>query len=86
MLDLRVLFRARETRDKADSACKNVQHLAARYINQTHLLETTIDNSRQSFPKTAHRLAGYGRTLATICISFLLYVARHGDIEFNGIK
>lgn len=45
-----------------------------------------MDNGCESSPKIAYGRAGYGRTFATRLLSLVLDVARHGNVEFSGIK
>jgi hypothetical protein len=45
-----------------------------------------MNNRQQSFPEFMYGLAGYGPTFATTPITAIIYVARHGNVEFEGIK
>src|SRR6266567_9330762 len=54
-------------------------------MDHAHFLETIINNRHQSFPKFMHGLTGYGPTFATT-ITPILYVSRHSNVEFEGIK
>jgi len=54
--------------------------------NDTHFFTTAMDDGPQSCPEFAYGLTAYGRTFSITRISVVLDVARHGGVEFSGIK